>query len=171
MVRTYKVSRPFNIVTGASVSDNAQDFIDFILSTEGQAVVADNGCIPLDDTAAYTGKMSSGKVVVAGSSSVTPVMEKLKEAYLALNPGVEIEVLQSDSSTGVNSAIDGSCDIGMASRELKESEVEKGATATVIATDGIAVVVNLENPVDDLTAEQVRAIFTGESTEWSQVIG
>lgn len=168
---TYKVSRPFNIVTGASVSDNAQDFIDFILSTEGQAVVADNGCIPLDDTAAYTGKMSSGKVVVAGSSSVTPVMEKLKEAYLALNPGVEIEVLQSDSSTGVNSAIDGSCDIGMASRELKDSEVEKGATATVIATDGIAVVVNLENPVDDLTAEQVRAIFTGESTEWSQVIG
>lgn len=168
---SYQISRPFNIVTGASISKNAQDFIDFILSTEGQKVVADNGYIPLSDTAAYAGKMSSGKVVVAGSSSVTPVMEKLKEAYVTLNPSVEIEVQQSDSSTGVNSTIEGICDIGMASRALKDSETEKGVKSTVIATDGIAVIVNQKNPAADLTAEQVRAIFTGESTEWSQVLG
>lgn len=166
---SYKVARPFNIVTKGALSESAQAFVDFILSAEGQQVVADNHYIPLDNAPAFAGSSVSGKVVVAGSSSVTPVMEKLKEAYMALNPNAEIEIQMSDSSTGVNSAIDGTCDFGMASRELKDSEVEKGATATVIAMDGIAIIVNLDNPVSALTAEQVRSIYVGETTNWADV--
>lgn len=119
--------------------------------------------------AAYETSGLSGKVVVAGSSSVTPVMEKLKEAYNALNPDVTIEVQQSDSTTGVTSAVEGVCDIGMASRELKDSELEKGVSGTVIAMDGIAVIVNNESPVEELTSENVKAIFTGEVTDWADV--
>ena len=163
----YKVTRPFNIITKDGLSESAQDFVDFILSTEGQAVVAENGYIPLDETEAYTGKAGSDKVVVAGSSSVTPVMEKLAEAYKALNPDANIEVQQSDSTTGITSTIDGLCDIGMASRDLKEEET--GVTATVIATDGIAVIVNNDNPIDNLTSEQVKGIFKGEITDWSEL--
>lgn len=163
----YKVSRPFNIVTKDDLSEVAQDFIDFILSTEGQAVVEENGYIPLDGVEAYAGTAPAGKVVVAGSSSVTPVMEKLKEAYAEVNPNAEIEIQQSDSTTGVNSAIEGICDIGMASRDLKEEET--GVTATVIATDGIAVIVNLENPTDDLTVDQVKSIYVGETTAWDEI--
>lgn len=167
---TYKIARPFNIVTRSTISEAARAFIDFILSQEGQAVIEANGYIAsVEGAASYAGNSIAGKVVVAGSSSVTPVMEKLKEAYLALNPNAEIEVQQSDSSTGVNMAIDGSCDIGMASRELKDSETEKGVSATVIAIDGIAVIVNLKNPVDALTSEQVRTIYVGEVTNWSEV--
>lgn len=163
---TYKVSRPFNIATGAEVSEVAQDFISFIMSDEGQAVVADNGYISQESTGAYTPSGLSGKVVAAGSSSVAPVMEKIKEAYETLNPDVTVEVQQSDSTTGMTSAIEGVCDIGMASRELKDSELSAGLTPTVIATDGIAVIVNQENPVSELTSENVKAIFTGEVTEW-----
>ena len=163
---TYKVSRPFNIATGAEVSEVAQDFINFIMSDEGQAVVADNGYISQESTGAYTPSGLSGKVVAAGSSSVAPVMEKIKEAYETLNPDVTVEVQQSDSTTGMTSAIEGVCDIGMASRELKGSELSAGLTPTVIATDGIAVIVNQENPVSELTSENVKAIFTGEVTEW-----
>ncbi|HIT63419.1 MAG TPA: substrate-binding domain-containing protein [Candidatus Ventrimonas merdavium] len=163
---TYKVSRPFNIATGAEVSEVAQDFINFIMSDEGQAVVADNGYISQESTGAYTPSGLSGKVVAAGSSSVAPVMEKIKEAYETLNPDVTVEVQQSDSTTGMTSAIEGVCDIGMASRELKDSELSAGLTPTVIATDGIAVIVNQENPVSELTSENVKAIFTGEVTEW-----
>ena len=163
---TYKVSRPFNIATGAEVSEVAQDFINFIMSDEGQAVVADNGYISQESTGAYTPSGLSGKVVAAGSSSVAPVMEKIKEAYETLNPDVTVEVQQSDSTTGMTSAIEGVCDIGMASRELKDSERAAGLTPTVIATDGIAVIVNQENPVSELTSENVKAIFTGEVTEW-----
>ena len=166
---TYKVSRPFNIATKAEVSEAAQAFIDYILSAEGQAVVADNHYIPLDNAPAYAGSTVSGKVVVAGSSSVTPVMEKLKEAYAAVNPNAEIEIQMSDSSTGVKMAIDGTCDIGMASRALKDSEIEGGVAATVIATDGIAVIVNLASPIVGLTAEQVRSIYVGETTNWADV--
>ena len=166
---SYKVSRPFNIITKDGLSEDAQDFVDFILSTEGQAVVAENGYIPLKDTKAYEGSCSGEKVVVAGSSSVTPVMEKLKEAYAAVNSNANIEVQQSDSTTGVTSTSDGLCDIGMASRELKDSEAELGLTATVIATDGIAVIVNNSNPVDGLTSEQVKSIFVGETTDWADV--
>lgn len=168
---SYAIARPFVLATQAELSAAARDFMSFILSAEGQAIVADNGYIPVEDTGAYTGTVESGKVVVAGSSSVTPVMEKLQEAYEAANPGVTVEVQQSDSSTGVANAIDGSCDIGMASRELKDSELEKGAVPTVMAMDGIAVIVNNASPVEELSAGQVRAIFTGEVSEWAEVIG
>lgn len=167
---TYQIARPFNIATKEGLSKTAQDFIDFIMSADGQAVVEENGYITVSDAAAYSGKIVSGKVVVSGSSSVTPVMEKLKEAYLVKNPGVTIEIQQSDSSTGMSDTIDGTCDIGMASRELKDSEIESGLTSTVIAMDGIAVVVNNDNPINSLTSEQVRAIFTGDSTVWSDIL-
>ena len=167
----YKVSRPFNVVTNSNteLSDVAQDFMNFILSSDGQAVVAEEGYIPLDGGEAYTASNLSGTVTVAGSSSVTPVMEKLAEAYQALNPDVTIEVNQSDSTIGVTSAIEGACDLGMASRDLKDSETSEGAQATVIATDGIAVIVNPESAVEDLTSDQVKQIFTGEITSWSEI--
>ena len=169
---TYKIVRPFNIATGESVSESARTFIDFILSAEGQAVVEDSGYIAsVQDAVPFPGSMVSGKVVVAGSSSVTPVMEKLKEAYEDINPNAEIEIQQSDSTTGMNSVIEGICDIGMASRELKDSEIMAGLTSVVIARDGIAVIVSNENPVNELTSEQVRAIYTGEITNWSDITG
>lgn len=166
---TYSLARPFNIAVKEGLSDVAQDFVSFILSAEGQAVIAENKYIPLDDAPAYAGKQVAGKIVVAGSSSVTPVMQKLKEAYQAVNPSAEIEVQQSDSTTGMQSAMDGICDIGMASRDLKDSEKEAGLIGTTIAMDGIAVIVNQENLVETLTLEQVKAIFTGEITDWSEV--
>lgn len=167
---TYKVVRPFNIATKGEASEVAQDFINFIMSADGQKVVSENGYITVDDAApAYTASGVSGKVVVGGSSSVTPVMEKLKEAYMALNPDVTVEVQQSDSTTGMTSTIDGAYDIGMASRELKDSELEAGLTPTVIAQDGIAVIVNKENTLTGLTSEQVLSIYTGETTDWSEL--
>ena len=164
----YKVSRPFNIATNGEVSDVAQDFIDYILSPEGQAVVEENGYIAVDSTEAES-TQPEGKVVVAGSSSVTPVMEKLKEAYAEVNPNAEIEIQQSDSTTGMTSAIDGICDIGMASRDLKDEELEAGLTATTIANDGIAIIVNNDNPTDDLTTDQVKNIYVGEVTTWGDL--
>lgn len=166
---SYKVSRPFNIITGEEVSAEAQDFINFILSAEGQQIVEDNGYIKVDDAAqAYESTNPSGKVVLSGSSSVTPVMEKLSEAYQEVNKDMTIEVQQSDSTTGITSAKDGICDIGMASRDLKDEEKE-GLTATVIAKDGIAVIVNNTNEMEDMTSEQVKSIFTGETTEWEEL--
>ena len=157
----YKIARPFNIVSKAGVSDVAQDFIDYIMSADGQKVVEDNGYISVADNAgSYTASGKSGKIVLAGSSSVTPVMEKLAEAYKALNSGVTIEVNQSDSTTGVNMATEGTCDIGMVSRELKDSE-KGGVSAQVIAQDGIAVIVNPGSSVDSLTSDQVKGIYTG----------
>ena len=165
---TYKVSRPFNIVLGEETSETAQDFIDYIMSAEGQQIIEDEGYIKIDDEApAFEGGDVSGKVVVAGSSSVSPVMEKLKEAYEAVNGDVSIEVQTSDSTTGVNSTAEGICDIGMASRDLKDEET--GVTAQAIAKDGIAVVVNPSNEIEDLTSEQVKAVFTGETTEWEEL--
>lgn len=166
---SYIVSRPFNIATKEEISEVAQDFIDFILSSEGQAVVEEAGYIPLDETSPYSGSKPAGKIVVAGSSSVTPVMEKLKEAYTAVNSSAEIEIQQSDSSSGMNNTVEGVCDIGMASRDLKDSELEKGLVPTVIATDGIAIIVNNENTVDGLTAEQVKNIYVGEITNWDEI--
>ncbi|MGI6498837.1 MAG: substrate-binding domain-containing protein [Oscillospiraceae bacterium] len=167
---SYQIARPFNITTKSDVSDVTKDFIDYILSADGQAVVEKSGYAGVSGAGAYAGTKPSGKVVVSGSSSVTPVMEKLKEAYLLINPNATIEVQQSDSTTGMTSAIDGICDIGMASRELKDSERAKGLTSTVIAMDGIAVIVNKENPVSNLTTEQVSAIYKGEATSWADVI-
>lgn len=162
---TYKISRPFNIATNGTPSDAAQDFINYILSSEGQKVVEDAGYIAsVDNAEAYANSGAKGKVVIAGSSSVTPVMEKLKEAYAKVNSDVEIEINQSDSTTGLHAAMDGTADIGMASRELKDSE--NSLTPTVIAIDGIAVIVNNDNSVDDMTADQIKAIFTGETTTW-----
>ena len=166
---TYKIARPFNVATLANVSPEAQDFLNFILSAEGQAVVEKANCISEGNTGAFTGSSVSGKIVVAGSSSVTPVMEKLKEAYNAINPNLTIDIQQSDSSNGMKSAIEGLCDIGMASRDLKDSELEAGLTPTAIALDGIAVIVNTESERSGLTSDQVRAIFMGELTDWSEV--
>lgn len=165
----YKISRPFNIATKGTVSEATQAFIDFILSSEGQAVVEDNGYISAGNNGALRGSTISGKVVVAGSSSITPVMEKLKEAYIAVNPNAEIEIQQNDSTTGMNSVTEGICDIGMASRELKDSEIDAGLTPTVIAMDGIAVIVNNENTVSGLTSTQVKAVFTGKITHWGEI--
>lgn len=166
---SYTVQRPFNIVTGETVSDAAQDFINFIMSDEGQAVVSEEGYIPVESTGAYEASVSEGKVTIGGSSSVTPVMEKLREAYLEVNPNMELEVSQSDSTTGITSAAEGVVDIGMASRALDESETSLGLTPTVIAMDGIAVIVNNNNALDDITTQQVYDIFTGAVTNWSEL--
>ncbi len=166
----YKVSRPFNIVTGKEVSEPAQDFVNYIMSAEGQQIIEDNGYIKEEKEApAYEATDVSGKVVVAGSSSVSPVMEKLKEAYEGVNKEVTVEIQTSDSTTGVNSTNEGICDIGMASRELKDEEKDLGLNAQVIARDGIAVIVNNENDIEDLTSDQVKAVFTGETTEWEDL--
>lgn len=166
---TYKISRPFNIATKADVSEVAQDFVDYILSKEGQKVIEDGGYIMTAEGESYAGNKPSGKIVIAGSSSVTPIMEKLKEAYETVNPNAKIEIQQSDSTTGMNSAIEGVCDIGMASRALKDSEIEKGLIGTQIAIDGIAVIVNKDNTFDGLSSAQVKSIYTGESITWSEV--
>lgn len=165
---TYKVSRPFNIAYKDGLSDVAQDFIDFIMSADGQAVCAEE-CVPIaEDAAPYAGSKPAGKIVVAGSSSVSPLMEKLKEAYLAVNPSAEIEIQTNDSTSGMNGAMEGTCDIGMASRELKDSE-SAVLTSQSIALDGIAVIVNSENPTDALTSENVKDIFTGTVTTWDAI--
>lgn len=165
---SYKIARPFNIAYQGSLSEVAQDFVDFILSADGQAVIEAEGYIAADAAAAaYAGSKPAGSVTISGSSSVTPVMEKLKEAYEAVNPGADIAVTQSDSSTGMADAIAGISDIGMASREVRDSELAGGLTAVTIATDGIAVIVNNGNPASDLTLEQVRQIFTGAVATWA----
>jgi len=166
---SYKISRPFNIAVKGKLSDAAQDFYNYIMSADGQKIISDNGYIGQDNAAAFQGGKASGKVSVAGSSSVSPVMEKLKEAYAAVNPNVTVDLQTSDSTTGMTSAAQGLCDIGMASRELKDSEKQAGLTATVIATDGIAVIVNKANPITGLTSKQVCSIFTGETTDWSDL--
>ena len=167
---SYKVSRPFNIaVKEGADNEVANDFITYIMSTEGQKIVADNGYIPVADTKAYDGTKPSGSAVVGGSSSVSPVMEKLIEAYKSVNPNAKIELQTSDSTTGMTSTLEGSYDIGMASRELKEEEVGQGLQATVIATDGIAVIVNNDNPTEELSSDQVKSIYTGETYTWDEV--
>lgn len=168
---TYKAARPFNIATKAELSELATDFVAFIMSAEGQQVIEDNGYISQGNTGAFAGGTASGKIVVGGSSSVTPVMEKLKEAYLKINANATIDIQMTDSSSGVAAAADGTCDIGMASRDLKDAEIEKGLTETTMAMDGIAVIVNKENSVDNLTTEQVMNIYLGEVTEWSALEG
>lgn len=167
----YKVSRPFNLVTKAAIDNEvAQDFVNYIMSTEGQSIVEENGYIAVEGVEAFEGTQPSGKAVVGGSSSVSPVMEKLIEAYKEVNPNAEIELQTTDSTTGVTSTMDGSYDIGMASRELKDSETAEGAKGIVMATDGIAVIVNLDSPVDELSSEQVKGIYTGETLTWDEVV-
>ena len=165
---SYKISRPFNIATKDNVSDVAQDFINYIMSDDGQKVIEDNGYISVSD-GKFESNGAKGKIVVAGSSSVTPVMEKLAEGYEAVNKDVTVEVQQSDSTTGVNMAAEGTADIGMASRELKDEEKDLGLTATVIARDGIAIIVNKDNDIDELTSDQVKSVYTGETTTWEDL--
>lgn len=165
----YKASRPFNIATKGDMSEATREFISFIMSADGQAVVENAGYIKASEGSSFKGSTVSGKVVVAGSSSVTPVMEKLKEAYIAINPNAQIEIQQSDSTTGMNSTLDGICDIGMASRALKDSEIEAGLTPSIIALDGIAIIVNNDSSVSNLTSEQVKNIYMGDVTKWSEI--
>ena len=167
---TYTVSRPFNVATkGELTNEAAKDFMNYIMSTEGQAVVEEEGYIPVDGAEAFTSTNPSGSVTVSGSTSVSPLMEKLKEAYETVNPNVTIELQTSDSTTGMTNTINGMCDIGMASRELKQEELDQGLVNTVIATDGIAIIVNNESPIDELTSEQVRDIYLGNITDWSEL--
>ena len=167
---SYKIARPFNLAYKGELSENAQDFLDFVLSKQGQVIVEEAGFIPVADVPEYTGSMSSGKVTVHGSTSVSPVMEKIKEAYEEINSGVSIEVQSSGSSAGMTDAIDGTCDIGMASREVKDSEKEAGLIPVIMAMDGIAVIVHNDNPITGLASEQIMKIFTGETTQWSDVM-
>ena len=166
---SYKVSRPFNIAVKKDLNTKvAKDFMSFIMSTEGQKVVADEKYIAVADVKDYAGTKPSGSCVVGGSSSVSPLMEKLIEAYKAVNPNASIELQTSDSTTGMTSTIEGSYDIGMASRELKEEEAAE-LEPTVIATDGIAVVVNNANPLDELSADQVKDIYVGNVSTWDEI--
>lgn len=165
---SYPIARPFNIAVRDDLSKAAQDFLNFIFSDEGQAVITENGCVSSGATGPFVSANPSGKVIVAGSSSVSPVMEKLAEAYMSVNSSVEVKLQTSDSSNGMSSVAEGLCDIGMASRALKDSETAKGLTGMTICMDGIAVIVNQDNACDSLTLEQVRQIFTGELTEWPQ---
>lgn len=170
---SYKISRPFNIAVKANISAAAQDFVNFIMSDQGQKIVEKNKYISVDTNSAYSFKSSgkaSGKVVVAGSSSVSPVMEKLIEAYKSVNPNVKIELQTSDSTTGITNAASGTCDIGMASRSLKETEKSKGLKEITIAMDGIAVVVNKSNPLDNANKNTVRDIYTGKIQKWNEII-
>lgn len=165
----YKISRPFNIAVKENLSPVAQDFVNYIVSDEGQKIISDNKYIKIPGTKAYNSIKESGKVVVSGSSSVSPVMEKLIEAYKSINPKAKIELQTSDSTTGVTNAINGTCDIGMTSRSLKDSEKAKGVNEITIAIDGIAVIVNKENPTVNLTKDQIEQIFTGKVTKWSDL--
>ncbi|MEG2429071.1 MAG: substrate-binding domain-containing protein [Oscillospiraceae bacterium] len=166
---TYKISRPFNIATTEKISPVAKDFVDFILSTNGQEIVERNSYIAVAKTKGFEGTKPSGKITIAGSSSVSPVMQKLKEAYQLINPNATIELNQSDSTTGMNTVAEGVCDIGMASRELKDSELSKGLKSTTIALDGIAVILNKENTIENLTSEQVKKIYTIEGEKWADL--
>lgn len=165
----YVISRPFNIAYKGELSEVAQDFVDYILSSDGQKVVADEGYVSVTENAAYSGKKPEGKISVAGSSSVSPVMEKLAEAYQKVNTNAKVEIQTSDSSAGMQAAMEGTCDIGMASRELKDKEASS-LTATTIAKDGIAIIVNKANSCENLTVDQIKSIYTGETTVWSDVI-
>lgn len=166
---SYKLSRPFNIATKGTPNGLSQDFINYIMSADGQKIVEDNGYISESNTGTFTSAGSTGKIVVAGSSSVTPVMQKLIEGYKKVNSGATIELQESDSTTGMTAVKDGTCDIGMASRELKDSEKSAGLTSQAIALDGIAVVVNAKNSISDMTIDQIKSVYTGETTEWSKV--
>ena len=166
---SYTLARPFNIVTNGEATDPvAVDFIAYCLGKDGQALATKEGYVG-NEGEDFTSAQPSGKITVGGSSSVSPLMEKLIEAYKTVNPNAEIELLTTDSTTGVSGALDGSYTIGMASRELKDSETEGGAVSTVLAQDGIAVIVNPANPIENLTVDQIKGVYTGELTVWSDL--
>jgi len=166
----YSLQRPFNIVTNGELSEVAQDFVDFIMSADGQAIIEEEGYIAVDEDAeSYTASGASGTITLAGSTSVSPVMEVLADAYKELNSDVTIEIQQTGSGAGIQSTIEGVCDIGMASRALEDEEASEGLESQEIALDGIAVIVNSENSVEELTTEQIMQIYIGEITNWSEV--
>lgn len=164
----YTLSRPFNIATKGEPTGVAADFINFIMSADGQAIVGEDYITVNDNAEAFTSDGSSGHITVGGSSSVSPVMEQLIEAYKAVNPNAQIDLQTSDSTSGMTGAMDGTFAIGMASRELKDEEAAE-LTGTAIALDGIAVIVNTGNTVDNLTMDQIRSIYVGETTDWADV--
>lgn len=168
---SYKIVRPFNIAYKGELNPVAQDFLNFILSSEGQKIVVEEGYVQaISDPQAYdSSNNQEGNIVVAGSTSVTPVMEKLAEAYMEIHSGVSIEIQSTGSSAGMQSAMEGTADLGMASRDLKESELAE-LTSEIIAVDGIAVIVNNVNPTNDLTMNEVKSIYVGDVTEWDAVI-
>lgn len=168
---TYKVARPFNVVRKEG-NKNAvvDDFIDFIYSEDGQALVSDNGYVPTLESVVFESAKPKGKAVIGGSSSVSPLMEKLIEAYQTINPQASLELQTTDSTTGVSSTLDGSYDLGMASREIKAEEINKGAIPLAIATDGIAVIVNKRNSLEDITSTDLRAIYVGEMLAWDEIV-
>lgn len=165
---TYAVSRPFNIATNGEPTGLVKDFIDFILSAEGQAIVAEDYIAVDTEAPAYAGEAPEGTIAVGGSSSVSPVMEQLIEAYQTVNPNATIELQTTDSTSGMTGVAEGTLDIGMASRALRDTEAET-LNGIQIALDGIAVIVNTENPIDNLTSEQIRQIYVGEVTSWADV--
>lgn len=165
--KTYTVFRPFNL---AISSDNelVNDFLGYTSSNQAKSIIQKAGYIALYDNE-FSSKKPSGKIVVAGSSSITPLMEKLKESYKSLNPNATIEIQQSDSTTGINSAIEKIANIAMVSREFKDSELKNGLKTQVLALDGLAVIVNKANPIDSLSKDSVKKIFTGDITTWEKV--
>lgn len=166
----YKIQRPFNIVTKGDVTGLPADFIKFIMSKDGQKIIDDEGYISVNENAeAYKASGLTGSITLAGSTSVSPVMEVLADKYKELNSGVTIEIQQTGSGAGIQSTTEGVCDIGMASRELKDDETSQGLKSQEIALDGIAVIVNKDNGVEDLSMDQIMKIFTGEITNWADV--
>lgn len=166
---TYKISRPFNIATGKNLSPQAEEFISYIMSSEGQSVIENEGYVTVGNQGAFKSNNTKGKITIEGSSSVTPVMEKLKEAFEKVNENITIEINQSDSTSGMNSVADGICDIGMASRELKDSEIGKGIQGKEIAMDGIVLIINKENPLNEITEENIKNIYVGSFVTWEEV--
>ncbi len=164
----YAIARPFNIAYSGELSEAAQDFWNFVFSQEGQAIVEEQGYIESPDATGEpfeANENASGSISVVGSTSVTPVMEALSEAY----PGdAQVDITSNGSSAGMTAAIDGSADIGMASRELDEEE-QGTLESQAVAMDGIAVIVNNENTTEDLALEEIRQIFTGEITTWDEL--
>ncbi len=167
----YKLARPLNFVTKKDLSPAAQDFLAFAASAEGQTVAEKAGYVSAATGKPFASNGAQGKVVVAGSSSVSPVAEKIAEAFKQANPNVSVEIQTSDSTTGIALCADGTADVGMASRELADSESAKGLSASPVALDGIAVIVPPSQTVTGLTTQQVRDLFAGDVTSWSAVRG
>lgn len=166
---TYPLVRTFNIVDRGDLTAEAQDFVDFVMSAEGREIIEKEGYVAAGeaDSPEKSEKDSrKGRIVIAGSTSVAPLMDVLADKYMKYHPKVKIEIQQTGSGAGITSVLAGACDIGISSRELTEEEMAKGARASAIARDGIVVIVNQENETEDMTIDEIRDIFTGRRTVW-----
>lgn len=191
----YPIARPFLLAWNAEeeLSEVSADFLNFIHSQEGQTVVEEEGYIAVtesgsqaegeeteaaEETEGASGAASlpnyepageglEGTIEIVGSTSVTPIMERLAEVYGEYQNGVEINVSSVGSSAGIEAAINGTADFGMSSRALDEDEAGQ-VNSEEIAIDGIAVIVNLDNPVEELSLDTIRSIFLGEITAWEE---